>query len=64
MEKVIRKFNSFEEAEAAEREYWRNASYEERIYNMLYLQQMMLELFYPDVNRMEKVIGFRKYGEE
>ena len=64
MEKVVRKFNSFEEAEAYEREYWRNASYEERINAMLYLQQLMLELFYPDVKKMEKVISFRKYSEE
>jgi hypothetical protein len=64
MEKVLKIFKNFKEAEAADREYWQNASYEERIYNMLYLQQMMLELFYPDVKRMEKIISFRKYGEE
>lgn len=64
MEKVVRKFKSFEEAEAAEREYWQNASYEKRIETMLYLQQLMLELFHPDVKEMEKVISLRKYGEE
>ena len=64
MEKVVKKFKSFEEADAADREYWQNASYEERINTMLYLQQLMLELFYPEVKRMEKVISLRKYGEE
>lgn len=64
MEKVVRKFYSFEEEEAAEREYWQNASYEKRIETLLHLQQVMLELFYPDVKKMEKVVGFRKYGEE
>jgi hypothetical protein len=63
MEKVIKKFKIFEEAEAADREYWRNATYEERVNTMLHLQQLMLELFYPDVKRMEKVISFRKYGD-
>jgi hypothetical protein len=63
MEKVIKKFKNFEEAEAADREYWRNATYEERVNTMLHLQQLMLELFYPDVKRMEKVISFRKYGD-
>ena len=64
MEKIVKKFKNFKEAEAAEREYWQNASYEKRIETMLYLQQMILELFYPHVKRMEKVLGFRKYGEE
>ena len=64
MEKVIRKFKRFKDAEAYEREYWRNVSYEERINTMFYLQQLMLELFYPDVKRMEKVISFRKYDGE
>ena len=63
MEKVIKKFKNFEEAEAADKEYWRNATYEERVNAMLYLQQLMLELFYPDVKRMEKVVSFRKYGD-
>ena len=64
MEKVIKIYKSFQEAEAAEKEYWQNASYEKRIETMLYLQQLMLELFYPDVKEMEKIIGFSKYGEE
>ena len=51
MEKVVKKFKSFKEAEANEKKYWRNASYEERINTMLYLQQLMLEQFYPDVKR-------------
>jgi len=64
MEKIIKKFNSFKEAEAAEREYWQNASYEKRVETLLYLQQLMLELFYPDVKKMEKIISIRKLHEE
>jgi hypothetical protein len=63
MEKAVKKFKSFKEAEEAEKEYWQNASYEKRIETMLHIQQQMLELFYPDVKGMEKVISFRKYGE-
>ena len=64
MEKTIKIYKSFEEAEAAEKEYWQNASYEKRVETLLYLQQLMLELFYPDVKRMEKVISFGKLHEE
>jgi|GEM_PF-2854517 len=62
--RTIKKFNSFKEAEAAEREYWQNASYEKRVETLLYLQQLMLELFYPDVKKMEKIISIRKLHEE
>jgi len=64
MEKVIKTYKGFEEAEAAEKEFWQNASYEKRIETMLYIQELMLQLFYPDVKRIEKVVSFRKYGEE
>ena len=64
MEKVVKKYKNFEEAEVAEREFWQNASYEKRIETMLYLQQLMLELFYPDVKGIEKVVSIRKLGEE
>ena len=64
MEKIIKKYKNFEEANAAEKEYWQNASYEERINTMLHVQQLMLELFYPDVKKMEKVMSIRKLHEE
>jgi len=64
MEKTIKIYKSFEEAEAAEKEYWQNASYEKRVETLLYLQQLMLELFYPHVKKMEKVISFGKLHEE
>jgi len=64
LEKIIKKYKSFEEAEKAEIEFWRNASYEERINTMLYVQELMLELYYPGVKRIERVVSFRKFGEE
>ena len=38
MEKIIKKYKSFEEADKAEIEYWRNASYEKRIETLLAIQ--------------------------
>ena len=65
MEKVIRKFNSFEEAEKAEIEYWQNASTEERIKTLFYIQELMLSMYYPDIKSIEKVVTKRKlYDEE
>ncbi len=65
MEKIIQKYNSFEEAENAEIEYWRNASVEERIKALLSLQELMLDFFYPNVKGIEKIVRKRKlYDEE
>jgi hypothetical protein len=65
MEKIIKKFNSFEEAEKEEIEYWRNASIEERIDTLLHLQELMLHFFYPDAKGIEKVVTKRKlYNNE
>lgn len=63
MEKIIKVFKSHKEADEADKEYWRNASYETRIETMFFIQQLMLELYYPDVKRMEKVISKRKFGD-
>lgn len=41
MEPVVRKFNTFEEAEAAEREYYRGLTPDERI-------AIMLDLIFPE----------------
>lgn len=41
MEKVVRKFASFEEAEAAEREFYRRLTTQQRI-------AIMLDLIYPE----------------
>ncbi len=59
MEKIIKIYKSFEEADKAEIEFWRNASYEERIETLLAIQEMMLKLYYPDVKSIEKVVTKR-----
>lgn len=65
MEKIIKKFSSFEEAENAEIEYWQNASVEERINTLLSIQEMMLKFFYPDEKGMEKILIKRNlYDQE
>ncbi|MEO8398266.1 MAG: hypothetical protein ABI550_00480 [Ignavibacteriaceae bacterium] len=60
MEKTIKKFSSFEEAEKAEIEYWRNASPDKRINTLLQLQELMLQLYYPDVKGIKKVVKIKK----
>ncbi len=64
IEKTIRKFSSFEEAEKAEIEYWQNASVEERINSLLYTQEMMLQFFYPNEKGMEKILTKRKLNDQ
>ncbi|MFZ0456692.1 MAG: hypothetical protein WCE54_05635 [Ignavibacteriaceae bacterium] len=64
MEKIIQKYSSFEEAENAEIEYWRNASVEERIKTLLSMQELMLSLYYPEVNGIEIVMRKRNLNDE
>lgn len=64
MEKVVKKFSSFDEAEKAEIEYWRNASVDERINTLIYIQEFMLQFFYPNVKGIEKVVTKRKLHDE
>jgi hypothetical protein len=64
MEKKVKKFTSFKEAEEAEMEYWQNASHEERVRVFLTLQENRLKLFYPDFKGMEKVVSKRNKHED
>jgi hypothetical protein len=65
MEKIIHKYNSFDQAEKAEIEYWQNASVEERIKTLLSLQELMLNFFYPEVKGIEKIVRKRNlYDKE
>jgi hypothetical protein len=64
MEKVIRKFKSFEEANKAEIEYWRNAAYEEKIETFLSIQEAMLYFFYPDLKGIEKIVTKKKLSDK
>jgi hypothetical protein len=64
MEKIIKKYKSFEEAERAEVEYWCNASFEDRINALLSIQEMMLELFYPEIKSIEKIMTRKSLRDE
>lgn len=64
MEKIVKKYSSFEEADKAEIEYWRNASYEEKIDTLLHIQELMLQFFYPEVKGIEKVVKIRKLNDK
>ena len=64
MEKTIKIFKNFEEAEKAEIEFWQNASTEEKINTLLAIQYMMLQFFYPNEKRMEKILTKRKLNDQ
>ncbi len=63
MEKKIRIYKNFKEADKADIEYWRNASYKTRIETLLYIQEFFLRLTYPNAKRTERIITTRKFGE-
>ncbi len=64
IETVVRKFNSFEEAEKAEIEYWRNLPGEEKLKVLDEIQMMHLRALYPRGKKIEKVVRILKLGEE
>ena len=61
---VVRKFNSFEEAEKAEIEYWRNLPAEEKLKVLDEIQLMHLKALYPRGKKFEKVLRIVKLGEK
>ncbi len=65
MEKTIKIFKSFEEADKAEIVYWQNATLEERINSLLFTQEMMRQFFYREAKGIEKVVTKRNlYDDE
>lgn len=61
---AVKKFNSFEEAEKAEIEYWRNLPAEEKLKVLDEIQLMHLKALYPRGKKFEKVLRIVKLGEE
>lgn len=64
IETVVRKFNSFEKAEKAEIEYWRNLPGEEKLKVLDEIQMMHLRALYPKGKKIEKSVRIIKLGEE
>ncbi len=64
MEKIVRKFKNFKEAEEAEIEYWRNASFEERLNTLEAIRIFTYKMLNYNFDRIEKVVKIRKRGEE
>ncbi len=64
MEKTVKIYNSFEEAEKAEIEFWQNASYDEKFKTLEAIQLLTFKPLYPDIRGIEKVVKFRMLGEE
>lgn len=64
MEKVVYKFNSFEEQEKFEKEYWQKASAAEKFEIVEAIRAFYIKTFYPGVTKIEKVVKKRKLLEE
>ncbi len=64
MEKVVRKFNSFEEQEKFEKEYWLKASAAEKFETVEAIRSFYIKTFYPNFTKIEKVVRKRKLGED
>lgn len=64
MEKVVRKFSSFEEQEKFEKEYWQKASAAEKFETVEAIRAFYIKTFYPNFTKIEKVVRKRKLGEE
>jgi len=61
---VVRKFNSFEEAEKAEIKYWRNLPSDEKLRVLDEIQKMHLSALNPKGKKFEKVFRIVKLGDE
>jgi len=61
---VVRKFNSFEEADKAEIKYWRNLPAEKKLKVLDEIRIMHLHTLYPEGKKFEKVVRIIKLGEE
>lgn len=64
IELVVRKFNSFEEAEKAEIKYWRNLPGEEKLKVLDEIQLMHLRALHPNGTKFQKVVRIINRGEE
>ncbi|HSD64888.1 MAG TPA: hypothetical protein VLB50_13885 [Ignavibacteriaceae bacterium] len=64
MEKVVKKYNSFEEADNAEREFWRNASVGFKFKTLEAIRYTYYNSLNHDIKGIEKVVKIRKLHEE
>lgn len=61
---IVEKYNSFEEAEKAEVEFWRNKTYEEKLRVLDEIQLTHLRALYPKGKKFQKVVRIIKRSEE
>jgi hypothetical protein len=64
LDKTVRKFNSFEEREKFEKEYWQKASDAEKFETVEAIHAFYIKTFYPNFTKIEKVVRKRKLWEE
>ena len=59
MEKTIKIYNSLEEAEKADIEYWRNASYDERFRTLEAIRFLTYKMLNCNEYKIKKVVKIR-----
>lgn len=64
MEKIIKKFSSFEEAEKAEIEFWKNASPEFKLETLEAIRYTFFSLINPLNEGIKKVVKIKKLHDK
>ncbi len=61
---MVHEYNSFKEADEAEREFWRNASVEFKFKTLEAIRYAYYSLFNKDIKGIEKVVKISKLHDE
>ena len=64
MEKIGKKFSSFEEAEKAEIEFWKNASPELKLETLEAIRYTFFSMLNPHIEGIKKVVKIRKLHDK
>ena len=64
MEKVVHKFSSFKEQEKYEKDYWLNASLQEKFEAVETIRAIYISTFCSNIQVIEKIVRIKKFGEE
>jgi len=64
MEKVVKKYSSFEEADKADVEFWKNASVQQKLEALEAIRYTYFRLMKADIKGIDKVVKFRKLHDE
>ena len=64
MEKVVKKYTSFKEADKADVEFWRSASVQQKLEALEAIRYTYFSLMKADIKGIDKVVKFRKLHDE